>query len=147
MAESETSSDRGEYHSGDSRHNELNDCSTSSDNHEIAPNLATPTINDELQHNPGQGFSAKASPQQQSLPNNEDLIQSSPSGDKPKDRTEANVKDLIAGLWVRTRDGLYGHLSAMASDGRWWVEFPRERNSLAQSRLYTAADIIPMPTS
>ena len=86
-------------------------------------------------------------PQQQPQPNACDRIPASPSADKPKERTEANVKDLISGLWVRTRDGLYGHLSAMASDGRWWVVFPRSRNSSAQSRLYTAADIIPMPSS
>jgi hypothetical protein len=118
VAESETSSDRGEYHSGDSRHNSLNDCSTSSDNQSPANNLAVQTTNDELQHNPGLGFSAKVSPQQQPQPNACDRIPASPSADKPKERTEANVKDLIAGLWVRTRDGLYGHLSAMASDGR-----------------------------
>jgi hypothetical protein len=147
VASSETSSDCGEYHSGDSRHNELNNCSTSSDNQSVAPNLAVQTTNDDLQHNPGQGFSHKVSPQQQPQPNDEDRIPASPSADKQLDSTEASVKDLIAGLWVRTRDGLYGHLSAMASDGRWWVVFPRSRNSSAQSRLYTAADIIPMPTS
>jgi hypothetical protein len=147
VAESETSSDCNEYHSGDSRDNELNDCSTSSDNQSIANNLAVQTTNDELQHNPGLGFSAKVSPQEQPQPKSSPSIPASPSADKPQDRTEANVKDLIVGLWVRTRDGLYGHLSAMASDGRWWVVFPRARNSSAQSRLYTAADIIPMPTS
>ena len=143
VAESETSSDYG----GDSRDNELNDCSTSSDNQSVANNLAAQTTNDELQHNPGLGFSTKVSPQQQQQPKSSDRIPANPSADKPIERTEASVKDLIAGLWVRTRDGLYGHLSAMASDGRWWVVFPRSRNSSAQSRLYTAADIIPMPTS
>lgn len=147
VAESETSSDCGSDHGGDSRHNELNDCSIREDNHSPANNLAAQTTNDELQHNPGQGFSRKVSPQQQPQPKSSDRILASPSADKPQDRTEASVKDLIAGLWVRTRDGLYGHLSAMASDGRWWVVFPRERNTSAQSRLYTAADIIPMPTS
>jgi hypothetical protein len=147
VAESETSSDCASDHEGDSRHNSLSDCSTSSDNQPIANNLAVQTTNDELQHNPGLGFSAKVSPQQQQQSNGCDRIPSSPSAEKPIERTEANVKDLIAGLWVRTRDGLYGHLSAMASDGRWWVVFPRSRNSSAQSRLYTAADIIPMPTS
>jgi hypothetical protein len=147
VAESEISSDCNEYHSGDSRHNSLNDCSSSSDNHSAANNLAAQTTNDELQNNPGQGFSCKLSPQQQQQPNVGDRVPASPSADKQIERTEASVKDLIAGLWVRTRDGLYGHLSAMASDGRWWVVCPKSRNSSAQSRLYTAADIIPMPTS
>jgi hypothetical protein len=147
VAESETSSDCASDHGGDSTYNELNDCSTSEDNQSPVNNLAVQTTNDELQNNPGQGFSSKVSPQQQPQPNWGDCIPASPSADKPIERTEASVKDLIAGLWVRTRDGLYGHLSAMASDGRWWVVFPRSRNSSAQSRLYTAADIIPMPTS
>jgi hypothetical protein len=124
----------------------LNDCSTSSDNQSPANNLAVQTTNDELQHNPGLGFSRKAFPKQQPQPNSNDRIPASLSADKQIERMEANVKDLIAGLWVRTRDGLYGHLSAMASDGRWWVVCPKSRNSSAQSRLYTAADIIPMPS-
>ncbi|HEY9783296.1 MAG TPA: DUF3987 domain-containing protein, partial [Leptolyngbyaceae cyanobacterium] len=146
VAESETSSDGNEYQSGDSRHNSLNDCSSSSDNQSPVNNLAVQTTNDELQHPTGQGNSSKASPQQQQQPNSNDRKKSSPSAEKPIDSTEASVKDLIAGLWVRTRDGLYGHLSAMASDGRWWVVCPKSRNSSAQSRLYTAADIIPMPS-
>ena len=87
----------------------------------------------------GSGFSDQVSQQQEpdslGLPNGVEQKWTNATG---------YVKNLIAGLWVCTRDGFYGHLGAMVADGRWWVKSPSSRNSDAQSRLYAAADIIPM---
>jgi hypothetical protein len=96
----------------------------------------------------GVGEGSQVSPIQQTKQcESGDRITTQPGVEKPANHISAKVKDLITGLWVRTVDGLYGHLGAKVPDGRWWVVSPKSRNSDAQSRLYAAADIIPMPAS
>ena len=162
VASSETSPSGNEYQSGDSEQIEGNNYSIKESDSGAAENLANPTINDQLQHQTVQGHSQRQAlgfkessnegnsnnvPAQHTSPqpNGCDRIPKSPRADQLERNTARVVKDLITGLWVRTRDGLYGHLGAKVSDGRWWVVSPASRNSVAQSRLYAAADIIPMP--
>ena len=158
VASSETSLSGNEYQPSDLEHNKGNNSSIKNSDSGEAKSLASPTINDEIQHQTGQGHSHRqalgfkdgsnegnsqhTSPQ----PNWGDRLLS-PSANKPDRSTTASAKDLITGLWVRTRDGLYGHLGAKVSDGRWWVVSSASRTTDAQSRLYAAADIIPMPSA
>lgn len=107
-------------------------------------------ILDQGQHKAGSNFSNQVSPkkQQQEEPCvGGDRITPPESVEKPLQNAKSYVKNLIAGLWVRTRDGFYGHLAAMQTDGRWWVKSPKSKTRDAESRLYAAADIIPMPSS
>ena len=162
VASSETSLSGNEYQPSDLEHNKGNNSSIKNSDSGEAKSLASPTINDELQHQTGTGYSQRqplgfkpSSNQgnsnnvssQNTSPNGSDRIPRSPSADKRDSSAAASVKNLITGLWVRTRDGLYGHLGAKVSDGRWWVVSPASRTTDAQSRLYAAADIIPMPSA
>jgi hypothetical protein len=94
---------------------------------------------------PGVGFGSQASPIQPS--ELDERITITPGAEQPDHKATTNVRELITGLWVRCRDGFYGHLGALTGDGRWWVSSPKSRTSDAESRLYAAADIIPMPAS
>jgi hypothetical protein len=105
-------------------------------------------ILDQGQHKAESGFSGKVLQQHQEPDESGDRITKTNGYEKPVNPNATDyVKNLIAGLWVRTRDGFYGHLAAMQADGRWWVRSPCTRNSDAQSRLYAAVDIIPMSAS
>ncbi len=166
VASSETSPDGNEYQSGDSEQIEGSNCSIKESDSGAAENLASPTINDRLQHQTGQGHSQRqalgfkegsnqgnsnnASSQHTSPhANSSDRIPipRSPRANKRGSSAAGKVFDLVTGLWVRTIDGFYGHLGAKVSDGRWWVVSPASRTTDAQSRLYAAADIIPMPSA
>jgi hypothetical protein len=96
---------------------------------------------------PGIGEGAEVTRQQPHQPGEGDRNTMAAGAEKPDLCASAKVRDLITGLWVRCRDGFYGHLGAMAGDGRWWVKSPKSRTHNAESRLYAAADIIPMPAS
>jgi hypothetical protein len=110
--------------------------------------IITPSA--ESHQNSGIGEGTEVSPQQPHQPGEGDLNTMAAGAEKPELCASAKVRDLITGLWVRCRDGrdwFYGYLGAMTGDGRWWVSSPKTRNSNAESRLYAAADIIPMPAS
>lgn len=94
----------------------------------------------------GSGLCNQVLHQQQPNQNCLRIIQT-PGVDNSVNNATSFVKNLIAGLWVRTRDGFYGHLAAMQTDGRWWVKSPKSKTRDAESRLYDASDIIPMPSS
>jgi len=53
--------------------------------------------------------------------------------------------ELKTGMWVRCKDYFYGYLGAQTSDGRWYVSRPKTSKVEAESRLYAATDITPMP--
>lgn len=102
----------------------------------------------EIDHKSGIGFAPQASLLKGQQPSSShDRITQTPREAQPEHSAQG-VKKLITGLWVRCRDGrdwFYGYLGAMTGDGRWWVSSPKTRTHDAESRLFAAVDIVPMP--
>lgn len=78
--------------------------------------------------------------------NNESLLNPTEQSQTQPFQNLAPTIELHTGMYVRCADGFHGHLGAQATDGRWYVLRPKTRKVDAESHLYTATDIIPMPT-